>query len=162
MGALHLHLLLMNPNLKPAVIAFLVLQIAVVLVIILDVPLILASWASSAALIGGLRASPAARPWAIGIAHVTAGAVGLGALFLLQAGLPFGGQWLIAPAVGFAVFGMMSFKALHPPAAANALIPLITAPLPISFAAAILFGAAVLATLAAVIDRFEASQAKGV
>jgi CBS-domain-containing membrane protein len=155
-----LHVCRMTSKLKPALIAFLVLQIAVALVIGLGVPLILASWASSAALLGGLRTSPAARPWAVGIAHVTTGAVGLGALFLTQTGLPLDAHWLIAPAVGLAVWGMVLFKALHPPAAANALIPLITAPLPLSFAITVIFGAALLAILAAAIDRFEANQGK--
>lgn len=145
-------------KLTTAFTAFAVLQIAVLLVIQLEVPMILASWAASAALISGLRISPAARPWAVGISHLTCGTVGLGVLLIAQGGIPFSAHWLIAPAVGLAVLGMLAFGAFHPPAAGNAAIPLIAATQAGGFAITFIFGALVLAVLAASLDHYETTK----
>jgi CBS-domain-containing membrane protein len=128
--------------------------------------MILASWASSAALIAGLRASPAARPWAVGAGHFISGITGAMVVAYVwhdvpfqffpvygEYPLPFDPLWLIAPAVGIAVLGMLLAKALHPPAAANAAIPLLMGggnPRPFLFV--MVFGAAMLAALAAGMD----------
>ncbi len=140
---------------KAALIAFLTLQIAIGVAIFLGVPMILASWASSAALIAGLRQADAARPWPVGGGHMICGLVGIGTILIVRAGIPFSPYWLIAPAVGLSVFGMISAKALHPPAAGNAAIPVISAADPVSFGLAMLFGAIILSLCAAGIDRFE-------
>jgi CBS-domain-containing membrane protein len=148
----------MKSQMKTALTAFAILQIAVLMVIALGVPMILASWASSAALIAGLRASPAARPWAVGVSHVTTAAIGLGVLALIHTGSPIDAAWLVAPAVGIGVFAMLQLKALHPPAAANCLIPILSGPDPIYFAIAAVFGAALLAALAAGMDWLDAKK----
>jgi CBS-domain-containing membrane protein len=138
---------------KPALIAFAIVQAAIVMVIALDVPMILTSWASSAALIGGLRTSPAARPLAVSGGHIVSGLVGIGALLLARHGPPFDPRWLIAPGVGFAVLLMIATKLLHPPAAANPAITLVVPTDPTSFAIALFAGAGLLAVLTYALDR---------
>jgi CBS-domain-containing membrane protein len=138
-----------------AAIALAVVQAAILLVLWLDVPMILTSWASSAALIGGLRASPAARPLAVSGGHIISGLVGLGALMIAKQGLPFDPRWLIAPAVGVAVLLMTATRLLHPPAAANPAITLVIPTDPASFAIALFAGAALLALLTFLLDRVD-------
>jgi CBS-domain-containing membrane protein len=140
---------------KSAAIAFVIVQAAILMVFALDVPMILTSWASSAALIGGLRSSPAARPMAVSGGHIISGLVGIAALLLAKQGLPFDPRWLIAPGVGLAVLLMTVTRLLHPPAAANPAITLIVPTEPMSFAIALFAGAALLAMLTFVLDRSE-------
>jgi CBS-domain-containing membrane protein len=102
-------------NWKSAIIAFAIVQAAILMVFALDVPMILTSWASSAALIGGLRSSPAARPLAVSGGHIISGLVGIGALVIAKQGFPFDPRWLIAPGVGLAVPLMTATRLLHPP-----------------------------------------------
>jgi CBS-domain-containing membrane protein len=139
-------------NWKSAIIAFAIVQAAIIMVVTLDVPMILTSWASSAALIGTLRTSPAARPLAVSGGHIISGLVGIGALLLAKQGLPFDPRWLIAPAVGLAVLFMTVSRLLHPPAAANPAITLIVPTDLFSFAIALLAGAALLAMLTFALD----------
>jgi CBS-domain-containing membrane protein len=143
---------------KPALIAFAIVQVAIIMVMALDVPMILTSWASSAALIGGLRASPAARPLAVSGGHIVSGLVGIAALVLAKQGLPFDPRWLIAPGVGLAVLLMIATKMLHPPAAANPAITLVVPTDPISFAIALFAGAALLAALTYLLDRADGAE----
>ncbi len=145
----------MNRKLAPALIAFAIVQIAIVMVFALDVPMILTSWASSAALIGGLRASPAARPRAVAGGHIISGLVGIVMLLIARAGIPFDPRWLIAPGVGLAVALMIATRLLHPPAAANPAITLVLPVEPVSFAIALFAGAALLAALTFTLDLFD-------
>ncbi len=147
----------MKSKILPALIAFAIVQAAVLMVFALDVPMILTSWASSAALIGGLRASPAARPMAVSGGHIISGLVGLAALLIAKQGLPFDPIWLIAPGVGLAVAMMAATRLLHPPAAANPAIALVMPTEPMSFAVAIFAGAALLAALTVLLDRADGS-----
>ncbi|MGL5837483.1 MAG: HPP family protein [Sphingorhabdus sp.] len=140
-----------------ALIAFAIVQAAILMVFTLDVPMILTSWASSAALIGGLRASPAARPLAVAGGHIVSGLVGIGVLMLARSGLPFDAHWLIAPGVGIAVALMAATRLLHPPAAANPAITLIVPTDPLSFTIALFAGAALLAALTFLLDFFDRS-----
>lgn len=136
-----------------AAIAFGIVQAAILMVIALDVPMILTSWASSAALIGSLRSSPAARPLAVAGGHIVSGLVGLALLALAKQGLPFDPRWLIAPGVGLAVLLMSITRLLHPPAAANPAITLVVPTLAMNFAFALFAGAALLALLTFLLDR---------
>jgi CBS-domain-containing membrane protein len=138
-----------------ALIAFAIVQAATLMVFALDVPMILTSWASSAALIGGLRASPAARPIAVAGGHIISGLVGLGALALSKQGVPFDPRWLIAPGVGLAVLLMSVTRLLHPPAAANPAITLVVPTIATNFAIALFAGAALLALLTFLLDRVD-------
>jgi CBS-domain-containing membrane protein len=144
----------MNSSVKTGLIAFVVVQTAVVAALLLNVPLILASWASSAAVIAGLRGAPAARPWAVGMGHIICGAVGLLLLLLTQVELAFDVRWLIGAGVGLAVWAMVAAKALHPPAAGNVAIPVIavTHPTPLAFIVTFVFGAILLAAMARVFE----------
>jgi CBS-domain-containing membrane protein len=145
----------MNSSVKTGLIALVVVQTAVAAALILNVPLILASWASSAAVIAGLRGAPAARPWAVGMGHIICGAVGFLLLLLTQVELAFDVRWLIGAGVGLAVWAMVRAKALHPPAAGNVAIPIIavTHPSPIAFVITFAFGAVVLSSMAKIFER---------
>jgi CBS-domain-containing membrane protein len=145
----------MKPSVKTGLIAFIVVQAAVAGALLLNVPLILASWASSAAVIAGLRGAPAARPWAVGMGHIICGAVGLLLLLLAQVELAFDVRWLIGAGVGLAVWAMVVAKALHPPAAGNVAIPVIavTHPTPLAFIVTFVFGAILLAAMARVFEQ---------
>jgi CBS-domain-containing membrane protein len=145
----------MKTRLLPALIAFLIVQAAIIMVFALDVPMILTSWASSAALIGGLRNAPAARPLAVSGGHIVSGLVGIGALLIARQGLSFDPRWLIAPGVGLAVALMAVTRLLHPPAAANPAITLIVPTEPISFAIALFAAAGLLGALTFVLDRVD-------
>jgi CBS-domain-containing membrane protein len=145
----------MSSSVKIGLIAFIVIQTAVASALLLNVPLILASWASSAAVIAGLRGAPAARPWAVGIGHIICGVVGL--LLLLMTHVEWGidVRWLIGAGVGLAVWAMVAAKALHPPAAGNVAIPVIavTYPTPLAFIITFAFGAILLAVMARVFEQ---------
>jgi CBS-domain-containing membrane protein len=142
-------------TLVPALIAFLIVQAAILMVFALNVPMIMTSWASSAALIGSLRTSPAARPLAVSGGHIVSGLVGLLALWLAHQGLPFDPRWLIAPAVGLAVLLMAKTRLLHPPAAANPAIALVIPTAAANYAIACTAGAILLALLTFTLDRFD-------
>jgi CBS-domain-containing membrane protein len=146
---------------SPALIAFLIVQVAVLMVFALDVPMILTSWASSAALIGSLRSSPAARPVTVAGGHIVSGSVGIALLLIARQGLPFDARWLIALGVGMAVALMAATRLLHPPAAANPAITLVMPTDPISFAVALFAGAGLLAILTLLIDRRDGARAAG-
>jgi CBS-domain-containing membrane protein len=145
----------MNLSVKMGLIALVVVQTAVAGAVLLNVPLILASWASSAAVIAGLRGAPAARPWAVGMGHIICGAVGLLFLLLTQVELAFDIRWLIGAGVGLAVWAMVAAKALHPPAAGNVAIPVIAVihPTPLAFLIAFVFGAVVLSGMAKIFEQ---------
>jgi CBS-domain-containing membrane protein len=130
---------------------------AMVLTAALGIPLMLTSWASSAALIAALRTSPAARPAAVGLGHLMSGAVGYAMLMLVQH-LGIEASLLAPLSAGAAVMAMMGARHFHPPAAANAAIPLFTAVAPAQFALACAAGAVALAALAATLDRIDGAK----
>jgi CBS-domain-containing membrane protein len=115
------------------------------------IPLMLTSWASSAALIAGFRNSPAARPLPVAAGHLVSGAIGSGAAMLVPhlAGHAF---WIAPLAAAFAAMAMMAIRLYHPPAAANAVIPLFTAVTLPHFGAALVIGALALAAVAWLLD----------
>ena len=121
--------------------------------------LMLPSWASSVAILVGCRDIPSARPRAACFGHLVCGAVGMAAVWLagvLLAG-PLAHPWalgLAAPAVAVAVPLMWWLRCYHPPAAANAAIPLFTAATMPVYAAAVVLGAVLLFAAASVLDRF--------
>lgn len=130
---------------------------AMALTAALGIPLMLTSWASSAALIAALRTSPAARPAQVGLGHLISGAVGYAMLMLL----PYVGieGALLAPlGAGIAVAAMIALGHFHPPAAANAAIPLFTAVAADQFSLACAAGAVALAALAATLDRIDGAK----
>jgi CBS-domain-containing membrane protein len=145
----------MNEKIKAALLACLVVQAAVTMAIMLHVPMILTSWASSAALIGAMRASPAARPLAVSGGHIVSGLVGLGLLLIARHDLPFDPRWMIAPGVGFAVLLMAWARVLHPPAAANPAIALVLPTEASNFAIALCAGAALLACMTLLLDALD-------
>lgn len=130
-----------------------------------SVPLILTSWASSMGLITTATGTPPAAPWRVAGGHLVSGAVGLG--FVLMAGpedlaqlaaapLPaqLAAAGLIGLAVAVAVAAMWFTGALHPPAAANPAIALVSplaAGLP--YAGLVLGGAVVLGTVSLALHR---------
>jgi CBS-domain-containing membrane protein len=130
---------------------------AMALTALLGIPLMLTSWASSAALIAALRTSPAARPVAVGIGHLISGAVGYAMMMVsAQSGIDVS---MLAPlGAGIAVMVMMLTNRLHPPAAANAAIPLFMAVSGQTFMLAIASGALALAMLAGILDRFDGAK----
>jgi CBS-domain-containing membrane protein len=123
-----------------------------------DIPLMLASWASSAALIAGFRASPAARPVPVAAGHLISGAVGYGAALLVPH-LGAHALWIAPVAAAIAAMAMMTLQFYHPPAAANAVIPLFTTVALPHFAAALAVGALALGTVAWLLDRRDAAGA---
>lgn len=138
-----------------------------------SVPLILTSWASSMGLITTATGTPPAAPWRVAGGHLVSGAVGLG--FVLVAGphdlaqlaaapLPqqLAAAALIGLAVAVAVAAMWLTGALHPPAAANPAIALVSplaAGLP--YAALVTGGALVLGLVALLLHRLRERQAPG-
>jgi len=131
----------------------LVLQAMVLASWIAGLALMLPSWASSTALIVGCREVPAARPHAASFGHLICGAVGI-AVFLLAgpAAHPWA-LWLAAPAVAVGVTLMWALRCYHPPAAANAAIPLFTAATMPVYAGAVTLGAVLLYGAAWAFDR---------
>ena len=140
--------------LRTGLIVALLVAGAMALTALLGIPLMLTSWASSAALIAALRTSPAARPAAVGLGHLISGAVGYAMLILMQhLGID---AYLFAPlSAGIAVMAMMGAGHFHPPAAANAAIPLFIAVAPSPLALACAAGAVALAAMAATLDRID-------
>lgn len=134
------------------------------------VPLILTSWASSMALITtNTRADPAV-PWRVAGGHLVTGGLGL---LLVQvaghidlAGLASAGAadpagaaraaGLVFCGVAGGVGAMMASRVLHPPAAANAVILLVSpAVTPASGAQLLVLGAVTLATTAWLLRRVQ-------
>ena len=131
----------------------LILQALIFASWIAGLALMLPSWASSTALLVGCRDVPAARPRAASLGHVVCGATGV-ATFLLAG--PAAHPWalgLAAPAVAVGVALMWVLRCYHPPAAANAAIPLFTAATMPVYAGAVLLGAALLLLAARALDR---------
>jgi CBS-domain-containing membrane protein len=130
----------------------------------LSLPLVLTSWASSMALITTMPTAPAAQPWRVAGGHLSTGAVGLALLLLAGhvdafrlAGAGIGpalqGAALLGLSVAGGVLAMMLARTLHPPAAANGpLILLSVHASPGQAMAALVIGAAGLA-LAALLVR---------
>lgn len=131
----------------------LILQALIFASWIAGLALMLPSWASSTALIVGCRDAPAARPSAASLGHLTCGAVGI-AVFLLAgpAAHPWA-LWLAAPAVALGVAMMWVLRCYHPPAAANAALPLFAAAAIPVYAAAVALGAVLLYGAARALDR---------
>lgn len=100
-------------------------------------PVFVTSWASSTALILGAEETPAVRPTTVFMAHATCAAIGFVAAL---AGAHH--DWVIVPAFGIALCAMLALGFLHPPAAANAVIPsVVVAPLGLVFSSMLLGGA---------------------
>lgn len=121
--------------------------------------LMLPSWASSVAILVGCRDIPSARPRAACFGHLVCGAVGVAVVWLAG---PLAHPWapgLAAPAVAVAVPLMWWLRCYHPPAAANAAIPLFTAATMPVYAAAVVLGAVLLFAAASVLDRFNPPRA---
>ncbi len=143
--------------LRTGLIVTLLVAGAMALTAALGIPLMLTSWASSAALIAALRTSPAARPVTVGLGHLISGAVGYLALMLV----PLLGidAYMLAPlGAGIAVMAMLAARQFHPPAAANAAIPLFTAVAANEFALACAAGAVALGAMAATLDRIDGAK----
>lgn len=136
-----------------AVVALLVAG-AMALTGLLDIPLMLTSWASSAALIAALRTSPAARPAAVGIGHLISGAIGV-AMLLAATRLGIAADMAAPLGAWLAVMAMMLVRQFHPPAAANAVIPLFTGGAGLEFMLAVASGAVALAAMAGLLDRID-------
>lgn len=115
--------------------------------------LMLPSWASSTALIVGCRDSPAARPHAASLGHAICGATGIAVFFMAGSFAHPWALWLAAPAVAVGVTLMWTLRCYHPPAAANAAIPLFTAATMPVYAATVALGAALLYGAARALDR---------
>lgn len=121
--------------------------------------LMLPSWASSTALIVGCRDVPAARPRAASLGHVVCGATGVAAFYLAGPAAHPWALWLAAPAVAVGVTLMWAMRCYHPPAAANAAIPLFTAATMPVYAGAVALGAALLLFAAHALDRADGAAA---
>ena len=115
--------------------------------------LMLPSWASSTALIVGCRDTPAARPHAACLGHLICGATGVAVFYLAGSAAHPWALWLAAPAVALGVTLMWALRCYHPPAAANAAIPLFTAATMPVYAGAVTLGAALLLLAAHALDR---------
>jgi CBS-domain-containing membrane protein len=119
--------------------------------------LMLPSWASSTALIVGCRDVPAARPRAASLGHLVCGATGVAVFYLAGAAAHPWALWLAAPSVAVGVALMWGLRCYHPPAAANAAIPLFTAATMPVYAGAVTLGAALLLIAAHALDRADAA-----
>lgn len=132
-----------------------------------SVPLILTSWASSMGLITTATGTPPAAPWRVAGGHLVSGGVGLG--FVLVAGpedltrlaaapLPaqLAAAGLIGLAVACAVAAMWLTGALHPPAAANPAIALVS-PLAVGwpYAGLVIGGALALGAVSFAVHRLQ-------
>lgn len=115
--------------------------------------LMLPSWASSTALIVGCRDVPAARPSAASLGHVICGATGIAVVILAGPAAHTWALWLATPAVALGVTLMWILRCYHPPAAANAALPLFTAATMPVYAGAVMLGAALLLLAAHALDR---------
>lgn len=121
--------------------------------------LMLPSWASSTALIVGCRDVPAARPRAASLGHVVCGATGIAVFILAGSAAHPWALWLAAPAVATGVTLMWVVRCYHPPAAANAAIPLFTAASMPVYAGAVALGAALLLLAALALDQADGAPA---
>ena len=109
---------------------------------------LVASWASSAALISVLGSTPGARPRAVFGGHIVSALVGIGAV--LASGEA---AWMVAASVGIAIGLMVLLDVFHPPAAANAAIPFLgLASLPDYFVS-VLLGGVLLALFSYLLNR---------
>jgi CBS-domain-containing membrane protein len=131
----------------------LILQALVLASWIAGFALMLPSWASSTALIVGCRDVPAARPQAASLGHLVCGATGVAVFVLAGPAAQPWALWLAAPAVAVGVTLMWLLRCYHPPAAANAAIPLFTAATMPVYAGAVGLGAALLLIAALALDR---------
>lgn len=131
----------------------LILQALVFASWICGLALMLPSWASSTALIVGCRDVPAARPRAAALSHAICGATGIAAFHLAGAAAHPWALWLATPAVAIGVTLMWALRCYHPPAAANAAIPLFTAATMPVYAGAVTLGAVLLLIAAHALDR---------
>ncbi|MBX9663147.1 HPP family protein [Novosphingobium sp.] len=131
----------------------LILQALVLASWIAGFALMLPSWASSTALIVGCRDVPAARPRAASLGHLVCGATGVAVFVLAGPAAHPWAPWLAAPAVAVGVTLMWLVHCYHPPAAANAAIPLFTAATMPVYAGAVALGAALLLIAAHALDR---------
>lgn len=119
--------------------------------------LMLPSWASSTALIVGCRDVPAARPRAASLGHILCGATGVAVFYLAGSAAHPWALWLAAPAVAVGAALMWVTRCYHPPAAANAAIPLFTAAAMPVYAGAVALGAVLLLLAAHALDRADAA-----
>jgi CBS-domain-containing membrane protein len=137
----------------------LILQALVLASWIAGLALMLPSWASSTALIVGCRDVPAARPRAASLSHLVCGATGVAVFILAGSAAHPWALWLATPAVAVGVGLMWAMRCYHPPAAANAAIPLFTATTMPVYAAAVTLGAALLMLAAHALDRADGARA---
>jgi CBS-domain-containing membrane protein len=131
----------------------LILQALIFASWIAGLALMLPSWASSTALIVGCRDVPAARPRAASFGHMICGATGIAAFYLAGPAAHPWALWLAAPAVAVGVTLMWALRCYHPPAAANAAIPLFTAATMPVYACTVILGAGLLLLAAHALDR---------
>jgi hypothetical protein len=121
----------------------LVMAVMLLLQQAMALPVFVTSWASSTALILGSPGRRAAMPLTVGIAHAGCAIVGVSAAQMAPHQ-----PWIIVPSFGIALCLMLVSDRLHPPAAANAVIPaVLSAPAP-SLLLAMLAGAVCMAALA--------------
>ena len=141
-----------------ALLTLVLLQGIVLVSYLAGLALMLPSWASSVAILVGCRDIPSARPRSACLGHLVCGAVGVAVVWLAG---PFAQPWamgLAAPAVAVAVPLMWAMRCYHPPAAANAAIPLFTAATMPVYAMAVVLGAVLLFAAASVLDRLDLSK----
>lgn len=86
-----------------------------------NLPMIIAPFGASCALVFGAPASPLAQPRNVIGGHVISAVLGLAAATLLASP-----QLAMALGTGLAIFGMLLTKTLHPPAGANAIVVVMT------------------------------------
>lgn len=131
----------------------LILQGLVLASWLVGLALMLPSWASSTALIVGSRDAAAARPRAASFGHLICGATGIAVFYLAGSAAHPWALWLATPAVAVGVTLMWALRCYHPPAAANAAIPLFTAATMPVYAGAVTLGALLLYCAAWAMDR---------
>ncbi len=142
-----------NAALAILALTLLILQALILASWIAGLALMLPSWASSTALILGCREVPAARPRAVSFGHLICGATGIAVFALAGPAAHPWALWLAAPAVAIGVTLMWVLRCYHPPAAANAAIPLfIAATMPV-YACTVALGAVLLYGAAFALDR---------
>lgn len=142
-----------NTALAVFALTLLILQALVLASWIAGLALMLPTWASSTALIVGCRDTPAARPHAASLGHLICGATGIAVYLLAGSAAHPWALWLAAPAVASGVTLMWALRCYHPPAAANAAIPLFTAATMPVYAGTVILGAALLYGAAWAFDR---------
>lgn len=90
---------------------------------------LVAPMGASAVLVFALTSSPMAQPWSVVAGHTVAAVVG----WVCSRWIP-GLEWATASAVGLAILAMYALRCLHPPAGGTALLVVLAAPLPWTFA----------------------------